>query len=343
MKAAIYNPYLDTLGGGERYTLAFASTLVKLGYSVDIQWSDKSIFEKFKDRFGISLDGFTFVEDIKRGDGYDICFWVSDGSIPTLRARQNILHFQIPFTKVDGRSLLNKMKLFRIDKIVCNSEFTKGFIDQEYGVNSSVLYPPVDTKNFKPKRKKNTIVYVGRFSNLTQVKGHDILIKAFKELLEKTSEEWELQLIGGADVGSDEYLSQLKNQSEDLPVKILEGIPFSKLTDLVGEAKIFWSAAGFGVDELINPQKVEHFGITVVEAMAASCVPIIINKGGYSEIVRHERDGYLWMTIEGLLDYTLEVSKNYKLWKSLSLEAKLRSQKFSYENFEKEIRQILEK
>jgi hypothetical protein len=43
MRAAIYNPYLDTLGGGERYTLAVATTLFKNGYQVDIEWKGKEI------------------------------------------------------------------------------------------------------------------------------------------------------------------------------------------------------------------------------------------------------------------------------------------------------------
>ena len=43
MRAAIYNPYLDTLGGGERYTMAVASTLVENGFNVDVQWKDGNI------------------------------------------------------------------------------------------------------------------------------------------------------------------------------------------------------------------------------------------------------------------------------------------------------------
>src|SRR6266852_9194189 len=98
MKAAIYNPYLDTLGGGERYIMAAAVALVKEGYEVHVEWKDAALKEKLEKRFGIDLSGVNFVEDIKRGDGYDVCFWVSDGSIPTLRARKNFLHFQVPFT-----------------------------------------------------------------------------------------------------------------------------------------------------------------------------------------------------------------------------------------------------
>ena len=50
MKAAIFDPYLDTLGGGERYCLAFAEVLVGKGWEVDVEWKDPSVKEKFKER-----------------------------------------------------------------------------------------------------------------------------------------------------------------------------------------------------------------------------------------------------------------------------------------------------
>ncbi|MCX6704821.1 MAG: hypothetical protein NT162_00575, partial [Candidatus Woesebacteria bacterium] len=168
MRAAIYNPYLDTLGGGERYTMTFAKVLAKNGYQVDVEWKDIRIKKILENRFGFNLDGINIVDCINKGDGYDLCFWVSDGSIPILHARNNILHFQVPFHDVGGKSLINKMKFFRINKIVCNSLFTKRIIDREYGVESLVIHPPVDTLSIKPKRKEKIILFVGRFSQILQ-------------------------------------------------------------------------------------------------------------------------------------------------------------------------------
>jgi hypothetical protein len=102
MKAAIYNPYLDTLGGGERYTMGVARALVAKDFRVDVEWKDMSIKEKLEKRFDIDLSNVNFIKNINRGDGYDVCFWVSDGSIPILRARKNFLHFQMPFQDVNG-------------------------------------------------------------------------------------------------------------------------------------------------------------------------------------------------------------------------------------------------
>ena len=132
MRAAIYNPYLDTLGGGERYSITVAKVLSGIGYKVDIEWDSDDIRKKLEERFGISLRDISFVDSINRGDGYDVCFWVSDGSIPLLKSRTNLLHFQVPFTNVRGKTLLNRMKLQRINKILCNSNFTKSCIDKDY-------------------------------------------------------------------------------------------------------------------------------------------------------------------------------------------------------------------
>lgn len=342
-KAAIYNPYLDTLGGGERYTLTFAKVLAEEGYDVDIEWNDISIKEKLSQRFGLKLsDKIKVVNSVNRGEGYDIIFWVSDGSIPTLRAVKNYIHFQFPFHDVNGRSLLNKMKLFRIEKNICNSNFTKKVIDQEYGINSVVLYPPVATDLYKPKKKVNQICYVSRFSNLTQNKGHDVLIKNFKKLSEDQKfKDWKLVLAGGVEVGADEYLRKLKKLAEGLNVEFLESPNISSLQDVFGKSKIFWSAAGYGESELNNPEKVEHFGISLVEAMSAGCVPIVYEAGGYREIIHNEVNGFLWNEDSDLISITKKVAKDNKLRISISKESINSSKRFDYPSFKESVFNIV--
>ncbi len=340
MKAAIFNPYLDTLGGGERYTMAVASTLAKNGYQVDVQWNNNQIKKQLEERFAIDLAGVTFVENIKNGDGYDVCFWVSDGSIPNLKARKNLLHFQVPFRNVNGKTLLNKMKLFRIRKIICNSEFTKKIIDNEYGVESIVLYPPVGVEKFKPKRKENLILYVGRFSALKQAKGQDVLIRAFKNFY-KTNKAYKLVLAGGVEIGVGNYLAELKALAKDYPVEFIESPSFKGLQNLYGISKFFWSAAGFGVDENKNPEKVEHFGITLVEAMAAGCIPLVCNAGGYKEIIQNNENGFLWNNTSELISQTKKLSLDKLKQSQLITKAKSFSNKFNYEKFDQEFIKLL--
>lgn len=334
MKAAIFNPYLDTLGGGERYTLSFARVLLDEGWSVDLQWRDESIKEKVDKRFGITTDGLKIVGDIKRGSGFDLCFWVSDGSIPLLFARKNILHFQVPFRNVEGRSLLNRMKLIRINSIVCNSKYTKKIIDEEYGVKSVVIYPPVDTQSIKPKRKEKIILYIGRFSQLVQSKRQDILIKAFKKLSKnKMNEGWSLVLAGGVEVGVGDYIKKLEKEAQGYPIEIIKSPDYKIVKDLYGRAKIFWSAAGFGVDEKKNPEKTEHFGITTVEAMSAGAVPVVFEAGGFREIIENGKTGFLWKEEKELISLTKELIRDKSQMSSLSNNALIASKEYGYEKF----------
>lgn len=335
-KAAIINPYLDSMGGGERYTLSFAKVLQELGYEVCVEWKDQQIKNKLEERFGLPLKDINFISDIKKGDGYDLCFWVSDGSIPLLHARKNFIHFQVPFMDVDGRSLINKMKLFRVDKIICNSSFTKNVIDKEFGLDSLVIYPPVSIKEIKPKRKENIILYVGRFSQLTQNKRQDMLIDAFSKL---NLLDWKLVLAGGVEVGVDGAMNDLINVPNK-NVQIIKSPNYKTLRDLYGKAKIFWSASGFGVDEEKEPSKVEHFGMTVVEAMAGGEVPLVFDAGGHREIVNNE-NGYLWNNIDELVDKTNFIVSNKLIWRNLSSRAILDSKKFSYAKFRENITKIL--
>jgi len=340
MKAAIFNPYLDTLGGGERYTVGAIQAFRHEGYRVELEWKEQAIIGKLEKRFGVSLENTKVVESVNRGDGYDACFWISDGSIPTLRSRNNILHFQVPFKNVNGRTLMNRMKFFRIKHVVCNSNFTKEVIDNEFGVSTKVVYPPVSVGDFKSKRKQNVVCYVGRFSELAQKKRQDVLIEVFKKFY-LNNNNWKLVLAGGTEVGKGKIIESLKKAAEGFPVEVVESPSYSEVKELMGISKMFWSASGFEVDEERNPREVEHFGITVVEAMAAKAVPLISEKGGHREIVKNAESGYLWKTKEELLNLALKLSDDPSLLAEVAKTAHSESKRFSNEEFDKHFTSLI--
>lgn len=341
MRAAIFNPYWDTLGGGERYAYSFAKVLESLGYAVDIEWKDNNLLKKIESRFGIKPGNINILKNIKKGDGYDICFWVSDGSVPLLHSRKNILHFQVPFKNVNGRTLLNKMKLFRIKKVVCNSKFTKEIIDEEFGINCEVLYPPCDVNKIKSKRKENILLSVGRFSQLLQSKHQDILLDVFLKLWKKGLKDWKLIFAGGSEIGSEKFLKILKQKSQGFPIEFIENADYKTIIDLYGVSKIFLSASGFGESENKNPEKVEHFGISIVEAMAGGCVPVVYNAGGHKEIVEDLKDGFLWNDVKELVKIVKKLTSDHKYLRSVSKESVQKSKTYSYESFTENIKKIL--
>lgn len=342
MKIAIYTPYLSTLGGGERYMLTIASILAKHGNKVVIESADREILSKSEERFSLSLKGVEVSPNLKKGEGYDIMIWLSDGSIPTMFARKNIIHFQRPFKHVDGKSLINRIKLTRIKKVIVNSAFTKKYIDQEFPVKSLVLYPPIDTNVFTPAKKKKQITYIGRFSQLEQSKRQDVLLKSFIKLYPYDARDWRMIIAGGSEIGRTEEVDILKNYAVGHPVEIIESPTFKSVRLFLATSSIFWSAAGYGVDENTEPNRMEHFGMTVVEAMSSGCVPIIFEGGGHAEIVEDGVNGFLWQTPQQLVALTKKLIYNPKLREQMSLSARERAQSFSREVFEKQLLSILD-
>lgn len=351
-KALIYDPYLDTLGGGERYCLTVAECLLKEGWEVHFWWRGQNILEKARKRFGLKLKGLelknidlkSLFQRLKLTRGYDLVFWLSDGSIPLLLSNNNIVHFQVPFKNTSTNKVLNKVKFKLIDHIVCNSKFTKKYIDQEYDTSSKVLYPPIAVEEFKAAKKKKIILGVGRFEQSMQAKRQDILIEAFKKLVKKGHKDWQLVLIGGSlgDPGKNKFLSSLKKQAEGFSVKFLVNSSFPDLKKYYSQSSFFWHAAGFGVNEQKEPWRTEHFGIAPVEAMAAGCVPLVMDKGGLKEIVRREM-GERWNTAEELVEKTIGLIEDKERYKKYQVKAKLRSEDFSIAKFSQEMKGLLKK
>ena len=91
-----------------------------------------------------------------------------------------------------------------------------------------------------------------------------------------------------------------------LPVEFLPNVPLQQLNDLYSRASIFWHAAGFGAGER-SPERMEHFGISTVEAMSAGCIPVVFRGGGQQEIVQEGINGLLWDTAEQLQEATTRV------------------------------------
>ncbi len=344
-KAIIFDQYLNMLGGGERYALSFASELKKLGYSVEIAWEDSSTLTKATERFGIDFSGIkanayafkifsskkSLIKKYQLTRGYDLIFWISDGSLPFLFSNNNLVHFQVPFKKLGGNLFLNKIKSLFVNKFVYNSEFTKKVLEKRLSPQKShILYPPIDINSLEGGKKEKIILSVSRFSSIMTSKRQDILIEAFRKF-SRQIKDYKLILTGGL-AGDDSIISDLKKQSSGLNVLIIPNPSFTKLKELYSKSKFFWHAAGFGIDEEKEPEKVEHFGMTTVEAMASGCIPIVINKGGQKEILS-KIPQLLSETDDQLVSKTLNIAKNSSIQANLTGKLVVFSKKYSLEAF----------
>lgn len=389
LKAGVYDPYLDTLGGGERYCLSVVEVLLKNNYNVDIFWSgDQDILPKAEKRFGLELSAANLVPDIfqehphqiecvenqeilssiasrrftsddritkikkivnkiKITRQYDVFFYISDWSIPFLFSHNNLLHIQLPLAKSIplSQKIINKIKLYNYNKILCNSEFTLNVAKPRLGSKCTVLYPPVDTKQFNPSGpKENIILSVGRFDTLFNSKKQEVLIEAFKKMYDqKNILGWKLVLAGGVlnHMEENSFLIRLKEMASGYPIEFQINPDFTILKSIYESSKIYWHAAGYNVDEDLHPENTEHFGIAPVEAMASGAVPILVKKGGLGEIVTDGVSGYLWNTTEELVAKTQLLIGSPETMSQISQKSIEVASKYSKESFENNFKSIL--
>ena len=229
------------------------------------------------------------------------------------------------------------------DMLWANSQFTKKWIRRYWKQDSEVLYPPIDTETFRPEEKKKYILNVGRFFSGSHNKKHLVMIQAFKEMVDNGLTGWELHLAGGTTPGIEhrEYLQDVFQAAKDYPITIHTDIGFPDLVELYGVSSIYWHASGYGEDEKKEPGKLEHFGITTVEAMASGCVPVVIAVGGQPEIVVNGKNGFLWNTIGQLEEKTLKVIRDPELSAGLAETALQDSRRYSKKQFNSRLDTLL--
>ncbi len=350
-KIGIFDPYLNTLGGGERYILSIASCLAQQS-DVSIFWDDDSILLDAEKKFNIPLAKVQFTANIfskhtslfKRflqERSYDAIFYMSDGSIPFLHSKNNILIFQFPVNWVKGNNARTILKLRKINRSLVYSDFVKQYIDKTFGITSLVLPPPITSEFNKNVKKENIIMTVGRFTQGMNTKKQEVLIEAFKQFYDKGNKKWTFYIIGSyLDIDA-VYVDRLIQQAKGYPIKIVTDMSFKQLSEIYQKAKIYWHAAGYGEDLEMFPHKAEHFGITTVEAMQNGVVPVVINAGGQKEIVEDKRNGLVWNTQEELISYTIRLTKSITFWKQLSKHAIQDAKEYNMDIFCKKVNALL--
>lgn len=355
MRIAVYSPYLDIFGGGERYMMTIAEIFSRSN-KVDVlldqhldNMGSALLKEDLSKRFALDLAKVNFIAApvgknssfflrILCLNKYDTLFYLTDGSIFYPFAKRNFLHIQSPLVGQPAKNWWGKVKLKGWDLIIYNSEFTQENSLENWPAKSVVIYPPVDVKKIKPLKKEKYILSVGRFFGYLKDKKHGLLIEAFKSLFKDAKpKDWSLHLAGSASDGDIKYLSELQSQAKGFPITFYPNIEYKDLIKLYGQASIYWHAAGYQEDD---PTKMEHFGIATVEAMAGGCIPVVINRGGQTEIVGDDVSGYLWDSLEKLRTLTIKLIHEEDLRKRLSQNALNRSKYFSKNKFTENILRV---
>ena len=156
--------------------------------------------------------------------------------------------------------------LDRVDNFIANSKYVKERIIKTYGVGAVVIYPPVDTQNYKLCEQKEDFYLTA--SRLVPYKKTKLIVEAFNDMPEK-----KLIVIGDGD----EYESIKKIAKEH--ILVLGYQDKKNMIDYMQRAKAFVYAA------------VEDFGIVPIEALACGTPVIALDEGGTAETIQDGVNG----------------------------------------------------
>ncbi len=366
-KIAFYSPYFpNTIGGGERVFLTTAEILSKEGCRVvivvdkdkKIPQNKKAFWQEIEKKLQLNLQDLEIVngpfgvgsslwQRLWFSRKFDSFFYMTDGSLFFSLAKRNIVHFQIPIKK-NSNGWLQNLKLKNWGIKTANSLFTKNIIEKNWQVKIDFIQRGcIDLTDFGSAEKEKLIVTVGRFfspSFKKHCKKQLFLVKTFLKLLKiKRVKDWNFYVIGGKEREADNlaYFDKVKKLAEtNKLVKVKADISFNELKSDYARAGIYWHGAGFGVDEDLYPQAVEHFGISVLEAMISGCVPVVVNRGGLKEIVDHGKNGFVYDTEDQLINYTFKLIKDKDLRVKMAKQAVLKAKQFNKTKYVSQVKKI---
>ena len=315
-KAVIYTPFDIRAGGGERYLLSAARALAA---THDVVIATEGETSRARIRFvchALGIEPFAFstatLRDVLSNPARpDIALVMGNEIVPPVPAfgRRNIYHLQFPFPwrnigRYDFRSVTS------YDFLIVNSEYTRGWTLRrlaEVGIGTPppvhVVAPPVrllpprtGVRGAGPLR----VVTVGRFFTSGHSKRQDVFLDIV-ERLRAGGRAVQATLIGSIDNSPEAkaFFQSIESRTRSMTgVEILPDASRWELEQALYAADAYVHCAGYGVRPSINPEMAEHFGISIVEAIAAGCYPVVAAAGGPVEIIRKANVGASFASID---------------------------------------------
>ena len=163
--------------------------------------------------------------------------------------------------------------------VLTNSEYTRKAISNAFNIDAKILYPPVDVETFqeialKSNQRDDMVLVISRIAPDKQIENAIEVARIMRGRgIGKI-----MTIAGNLHYYDHQYYQQMKNMIADYDlsdyVSLRTNISFSRLIQLMQLAKVYF-----------HPRIDEHFGISIVEAMASGLVPVVSNIGGHTEFV----------------------------------------------------------
>jgi len=242
-------------------------------------------------------------------------------------------------------ALLYKLMGSCASLVMVNSSWTHSHIKSIWNPTEVLtIYPPVDCQGLKRLPlgpREPMVVSVGQFR---KEKDHGLQLAAFNLLLKKSTipnkKQIQLVMIGATRKhvpGDEKRVQKLKQRAKDLgledQVQFVVNATKAELQSWLGRALVG-----------IHTMKDEHFGISVVELMAAGVIPIAHNSAGPKEdIILDPTTGFLATTAEEYASHMEFIFSHPEEANHLQLATRASVDRFSDEQFSKSILRALKK
>jgi len=306
LKTAVVYDTLIARGGGERATLVLAKafnadvwTTTYLPEAVYPEYRALKVYTnplqslklKGRDKFLRIIQGGMVQAEVvykfRKMDlsGYDLVISIGQGSkhVPIYDIGRRI-HYELgvknnyrfevffkPFV-IYLRKLDNDATK-KIKYLACNSEHTRGKINQYYHRDAEVIYPAVNIKMFRIGESQNYFLAVQRISPDKNIEAQ---LEAFRLVPGQ-----KLLIVGSPRPSNISYFNELKNEAPS-NVSFLGSVSDDKLVDLYSHCKA-----------AIQTHPDEDLGRIPIEAMASGKPCIAVNAGGFMETILHGKTGIL--------------------------------------------------
>jgi len=314
----LYTPYDLAPGGGERYLLTLAAGLagrMRVTLATPHPYSRLRLRTLGRE-LGLNLDALrlTTLQPGSRGTGFDFSIVMGNEALPSVPglARRNLFLCQFPFPASPDWLASHWACLEDYAAVVVYSDFAARHYRRAVSALGRVP-PPLEVihpaaalaapaaEDAPIPEKRAMVLGVGRFFAGGHNKRHDLMIQAFRSVLDQAPGA-SLHLAGSITAHPEHlaHFDALKRQAQGLPVFFHPNASPETLANLYAEASVYWHLAGYGVDEAKEAHRCEHFGITVVEAMSAGCVTLVFDRGGPPDIVEDGVSGFVFDSLESL-------------------------------------------
>lgn len=372
LKAVVIHHTLNSPGGESSFAIETIYSLSKLGYDIELVTVQKPNLEFISKTYGkeLPVKNVRFISPFKMNyfgiyqrlltvmsslnlKTSDIVINTNGNNLP-FNISQNILcilyiHFpallQTSFEYNNNKykksffwkayfkpyqimaHLLTKKALKRANIVLTNSIFSKNAIQKVYpSVDPQVIYPPVDIERFSnclsSNSRENQVLVIARFSPEKQIEKAIMIAKLLKNI--------NFKIIGSLLTVNQSYFNYLQQMIKDYELKdkvqLIPNATKDEMMNAMSTSMVY-----------LHTMTGEHFGISIVEAMAAGLIPIVPTYGGCSEIVPTE---YQYTTIQDAADCIYKNIDQYDNTKRKFVYEI--SKQFSPENFRRNLKYFIE-